>query len=240
MRQLEVAAPVDSELRHRLKGHPGVILVEGAAPTEGLAWRQNGAWHRRLTVGDARCEVYGLVETMDNNPMVCADVVSVPSPGVMLALIALNPLIWGGLLVESPALMTSVPIDEAELREALARVGWSEDVQLSVEALELEGCAALTALAAVHTPANLAEIDALYEEAYGRSFYVREALDSEPWNVGLVKGTPRAVYRLRITPDEPTSLLTVQVLADRSGKLGAGGLVHAMNVMAGFEESVGV
>jgi N-acetyl-gamma-glutamylphosphate reductase len=36
------------------------------------------------------------------------------------------------------------------------------------------------------------------------------------------------------------SLLTVQVMIDRNGKGGAAQVVHAFNVMNGFEESLGI
>jgi N-acetyl-gamma-glutamylphosphate reductase len=48
------------------------------------------------------------------------------------------------------------------------------------------------------------------------------------------------VYRLRVTPNDNASLLTIQVLADRDGKCGAAQVVHMMNVMAGFEETLGL
>ena len=65
-------------------------------------------------------------------------------------------------------------------------------------------------------------------------------LDSTAITLDTVRGKPFAVYRLRFAPDESKSLLTVQVMADSRGKCGAGQVVHALNVMCGFEESLGV
>jgi N-acetyl-gamma-glutamylphosphate reductase len=56
----------------------------------------------------------------------------------------------------------------------------------------------------------------------------------------LVAGKPFSAYRLRVVPDEPNSLLTVRLLSDPLGKCGAAQVVHAMNVMCGFEESLGI
>jgi N-acetyl-gamma-glutamylphosphate reductase len=103
----------------------------------------------------------------------------------------------------------------------------------------LAGVVVATVIAAIQTPPRLQDIDDLYEERFGRSFFVQRQ-DSGDWDVKLVLGTQNAVYRLRIAPDEPQSLLTIQVMADENGKCGAGALVHAMNVMAGFEESLGL
>mgnify|MGYP000986779237 CR=1 FL=1 len=56
---------------------------------------------------------------------------------------------------------------------------------------------------------------------------------------GIVANKPFAVYRLGLTPGDDTSLLTVRVLADKHGKCGEAQLVHALNVMCGFEEMLG-
>ncbi len=94
-------------------------------------------------------------------------------------------------------------------------------------------------MAAVTTPDEPDDFDALFEEAYSRSFFVRRD-ETSPWDLDLVRGRPHAVYRLRLTPDEPLSLLTIQVMAARDGKAGAAQTIHALNIMAGFEETLGL
>ena len=98
---------------------------------------------------------------------------------------------------------------------------------------------AATVISAIQTPDRLEDLDDLYEEAFGRSFFVRRDEASE-WDVKLVKSKPHSLYRMRISPDKPQSLLTVQVMADKDGKCGAAQVVHCMNVMAGFEETLGI
>jgi hypothetical protein len=62
--------------------------------------------------------------------------------------------------------------------------------------------------------------------------------DASIWDKGLVEGEPFALYRLSLMHDQPESLLKIQVIADKDGKCGAAQIVHAFNVMCGFEESL--
>jgi hypothetical protein len=234
---IDWAASSDPEIRRLLESHPKVARVEGSdVPAIQFAV---GAWQRAVEVGNYDLEVAGLVELMDNNPMVCADRTSVPDPLSTLPLIALGPLAWAGMILERPTLIASFEGSQADVDRAMATVGWTEGVTLHVEDRDLGTVRAATAIAAITTPKDWSEIDELYAERYSRSFFVRLD-DSSAWDPHLVEGGHHAVYRLSYTPDEPTSLLTIQVLADWNGKCGAGQVVHAMNVMAGFEESQGL
>jgi hypothetical protein len=226
--------PVVADL---LRRHPKVVAVEiGAGPKIQFVQSE---WNREVLFGDFSAELFGLVELMDNNPLVCADRVSIPTPVGVLAAIALGPLAIAGLLTEPPTLLASQDDDPEAIDALLARDGWTEGLVFSAEAQPLQGVIAATAIAAIRTPERLQDIDDLYEERFGRSFFVHRDEDSR-WDIDLVKGKQGAVYRLRIAADEPQSLLTIQVMADANGKCGDGALVHAMNVMAGFEESLGL
>jgi hypothetical protein len=176
---------------------------------------------------------------MDNNPMVCADSFSVPDPGATLALVAFGPLVRAGLIVEQPSLVASFELDPDLIDNYLADAGWQHGVSSHFEDQPIGSVVALNAFALIETPQNMDDVDALYEEAFGRSFYVRR-MEEGDWDIDLVEGKPHAAYRLRVTQGDPHSLLTIQAMADREGKIGAGQIVHAMNVMAGFEESLGV
>lgn len=197
-----------------------------------------GNWHRAI-LQDRTDLLHGIVEIQDNNPLVCADSVSLPNPAATLASIALAPLIQSGMLVEPPSLVYSFEVEEDAADATLAGIGWAAGARCVGDPQELGGVLALAALAVIRTPDDLEEIDEAFEERYGRSFYVRRDESSE-WSPSLVAGKPYACYRLRITPDQPNSLLNVQVLADRNGKAGAAQAVHLMNVMAGLEESLGI
>lgn len=225
-------------LEARLRSHPDVS-VQGSADSAGLVFEQFG---RKRTVNpDLQAELAGLPEMMDNNPLVCADAAAVPSPEGTLALIAVGPLIRAGLLVEAPTLIFSFPASEEAVAQALLTEGWTEGATVAAEPAELKTVRALTAMAVVNTQelSDLDELDDLYDEAFSRSFFVRRE-EERNWAPSLVEGQAHAVYRLRILPDEPYSLLTIQVLADQHGKLGAAQLIHQMNIMAGFEESLGI
>jgi len=230
-------------LRSVLEAHPGIDLVPGTP--RGIIDFSQGEWQRTVQVG-ATGGLRGLVELMDNNPMVCADTMSVPDPASTLALIAVGPLIRAGLLVEAPTLLYSFEPDADLIDSYLETEGWTEGATVAIGNPELGEVLALRAICMVPTPEPpeetgemaFTEFDELYEEAYSRSFFVRQD-DTSEWDTKLVAGQPFAIFRLSITPATPNSLLTIQVMADRNGKCGAAQLVHAMNVMAGFEESLG-
>lgn len=232
-----LAASRDPAVARLLAAHPFVDLGSGG-PDRGIAFAQGG-WQRRVEVGRIEEAQRGILEIMDNNPLVCADSMSVPTAGATLALVALGPLASGGLIADSPTIVTTEPLDEAEVAALMEPLGWSFGSYVHSEPQDLGSVAAATVMVAIRTPDELDDIDALYEERYGRTFFVRRDEDSE-WDPSLVAGKPHALYRLRIAPDAGTSLLTVRVLADRDGKGGAAQVVHAMNVMAGFEESLGL
>ncbi len=217
-----------------LSRHPRVESV--TTGWSGISFAIND-WHRELRIADRDCELAGLIELMDNNPLVCADIVSVLPASAVLPSIAIGPLAQAGLLVEAPTVLTSMETDEDDLTYWLTRSGWDGGVTVSHTELELGSVAATTVMAAITTPSDPSDIDDLFEERYGRSFFIQRN-ETDPWDIKLVQGSNKAVYRLRWTPDEPHSLLTIQLMADLNGKLGPGQIVHCFNVMNGFEESL--
>ncbi|MCW5938845.1 MAG: hypothetical protein KF884_05135 [Fimbriimonadaceae bacterium] len=230
------SVPSDPALRALLEAHPE--FEPTGTPAEGLTVRwEQGDWRRSVTAGSTATEVRGLAELMDNNPLVCADVASVPSQVGTLALIALGPLARAALLVEAPALRANQ--DDPSLDSWLATEGWSGGTVFEADRADLGSVLAVTAWAVVPTPDAPEELAELYDEAFSRSFYVRRDQDSD-WDTRLVAGRPWACYRLAVTPDDPHCLIRVQVMADRNGKAGAAQVVHALNVMCGFEESLGI
>lgn len=234
---IDLAASGDPQIRSRLETHPKVERV-AASDFMGIEF-QIGSWHRKVWLDRPDLEVAGLVELIDNNPMVCADEMSIPDPISTLALVALGPIAWAGMILERPTVISSIDTSEKLLDAFLKTAGWGDGATLHVEHRELGSVLAATAMAAISTPKDWSEIDDVYEERFGRSFFVRRDEDSE-WDPSLVAGQPFAAYQLRYTPGEESSLLTIQVLADRNGKCGPGQAIHAMNVMAGFEESLGI
>lgn len=218
-----------------LSAHPLVELTtETPTPETAIEFSQNG-WNRKASVGIAPSSVYGLVEMMDNNPMVCADHVCVPPTDATLMLIALGPLFRAQLLTETPVCIANVDGDEA-VREAFLRE-YTDSPEHLFHAEPVpgapEGLVVASGMARLPDVA-WADLTELYREAFGRSFFVRELLPGQDWEPDLVLGTPHAVYRMTRIEE----LLKVQVMADRHGKGGEAQLVHAMNVMAGLEESL--
>lgn len=219
-----------------LRSHPGVSSVESSEHTS--AWLTFG--NRSILKAPAPLvELGGLPELMDNNPLVCADRIWLPSPAGTLSLIALGPLISAGLLVEDPVIITNFGSEEDEIIEALATEQWHSGVTLQPEDHPHETGRGIYALAKLETPPDLEELDELYRERFSRSLYVREADEAE-WDWKLVLNQHFAAYRLEISVGDPHSILAIHAMADLNGKLGASQAIHAFNIMNGFEESLGL
>lgn len=236
---LDVQISRNPALHRLLERHPRVSSVsesEGAP----LRWVQDGHWHRRIWVGRADIELKGLVELMDNNPLVCADEMSVPSAAGTLALIALGPLARAGLIQELFTIDVNFDADLQDVHRSLVAAGWQGDTILTCcPRGPYEVCDG-SAMMAIEPATTESEVNELYEEAYGRSFFVRRNNGAVP-DQNRVKDQPFATYSIRFAENEDeANELAIQVVSDREGKCGAGQIVHAFNVMAGFEESLGL
>lgn len=173
----------------------------------------------------------------DNNPLVCAEVVTVPTALTTLALVAIGPLARAGLVAEQPVLVASFNAESPDLDREMDAIGLTEPPLVRVDEQDFGSVLAVTALVEVATLADMGEIDRLFAESYSHCFFVRE---SDQWDTEIVSGKPWASYRLRMTPDDPNTLLTIQAMADRDGKCGAAQVVHTFNVMCGFEEQTAI
>lgn len=220
-----------------LANHPLVKVDQSVKPEGLLSFQTN----RPRSIGRSGSgEIGGLVELMDNNPLVCADSAWVPSPAGTLALIALGPIIEAGIVVEDPAIILSFPEeDEETILNDLRTVGWEGGITLQAENHDMGSVRGAYVLAKIKNPDDFDEIDEIYNERYSRSFLVRREEDAE-WVPSLVEGQPFACYRLELSEGSPNSILAIHVIADTNGKLGAAQVVHMMNVMCGFEESLGI
>jgi hypothetical protein len=219
-----------------LRDHP---LVSEVLQTEfsGIEFETN---RRRFVSSNIEGgELGGVVELMDNNPLVCANQAWVPSAGGLLAVLALGPLLEAGLVVETPAILLSFIDTEESVEQGLMTVGYSDGFSFNCEDNDLGTVRGAYCIAKFTNPKSFDEIDDIYDERYGRSFFVRRVED-QPWVKGLVEGKPWACYRLELTEGESESLLAIHIMADIDGKAGAGQYIHTMNIMCGFEESLGL
>lgn len=220
--------PIISEL---LLGHPKVEVTQSEA---------KGITFASRSVAQSSGEVGGLIELIDNNPLVCADHGWVPSPAGTLALIALGPIAEAGLLVEPPAVLTSFPdVEQEVVEQELVSANWRDGIMLQTENHDLGSVRGAYVVAKIGNPDNFDDLDEIYRERYARSFFIRERGDAE-WTKELVADSPYAYYYLELSPGEQESLLIIHVMADINGKLGAAQYVHMMNVMCGLEESLGI
>jgi hypothetical protein len=229
--------PSDPHLADAFSRHPRVDTVTHGRYSDRIEF-QRGDWARQLFFENPHV-LTGLTELMDNNPLVCADEASVLPTAAVLPSLALGPLALAGLLQEPPVVLTNAKISETDLSLWLRFSAWDQGVTLSGEVIPMNGVLSCTCIALVPNLDDPTEIDDLFEERYGKSLYIRRNEDSE-WDTRLVQNQPFAVYRLRWTPGEKESLLTVQAMADTQGKCGSGQIIHMFNVMNGFEESLGI
>ena len=229
-----IAGSSDPVIGELLAKHPEVSSVFETS-YGGIEFVTNRLRHISFAGG----EVGGVVELMDNNPLVCADDAWVPSAGGVLSVLALGPLLEAGLVVEPPAILLSFEDDEAEIARALATVAYTGGFALNCENHDLRTVRGAYCIAKISNPSRFDEIDDIYDERYGRSFFVRRTED-EQWVKELVEGKPWASYRLELTEGETESLLAIHIMADINGKAGAGQFIHTMNIMCGFEESLGL
>ncbi|MCH8274995.1 MAG: hypothetical protein IH851_09415 [Armatimonadetes bacterium] len=236
---VEVRAAGSERMREFLRAHPYVRIDTFERGAEPHIEFRRGTWMREARQGHPSIDgPYGLPELMDNNPLVCADRASCPGPAATLALIGLGPLALGGLMTERPSALFSFDGDYDEVDAALATEGWTNGVTCAGDPLEFDGCVAATCVAAIRVPDDPSELEDLYDECLGRSFFVRRQEDGGDLSADRVKGEPFALYALALSNDE--GLLKVQVVADAHGKAGDAQVLHLMNIMAGFEEDLGM
>ena len=222
-----VGSTDDSVLNHLLSRHP-LIEVSGKS-RPGFVDFNSGSWNRsvRLAVPGA-----DIPEIADNNPMVCADLWPSPDCSTTLARIALDPLVRADLVKTEPVLLLSY-LPNYDLGAALGM-----GIEMAYESAELGSVRAATAMVEVEGLSDLAELDEVFEEAYGRSYFVRR--QEGDWLAADVANQAHASYSLRITPGHTAHLLTIRVMADVDGKCGAAQAVHLLNIMSGFEETLGL
>ncbi|MCG9895932.1 MAG: hypothetical protein MH204_10705 [Fimbriimonadaceae bacterium] len=227
-------APEGSLLARLLESHP---KVEQVLPGPGFFFQPTEGWSRSITPGVEQ-DQSGLLELVDNNPIVCADSFSVPSPASTLALIAFGPIFRTGLTCGDPVLQYSRPLALLDLGFHLERVGVQGELTVDVDRVDLGSVVALNVFVPVREEEDPSLLDDLYHEALGGKPFVRRT-DGD-WDTSLVSGRPWAVYDLRLSPGESGALLTIRVMADLHGKIGEAQMIHAFNVMSGFEETLGI
>lgn len=236
MESIEVCLTTDEVLNSLLKDHPKLKVT---AQTCSDLQFSLGHWHRVIKVNDSASYPAGLLESMDNNPLVCADVVNVPGPGETLLLIALVPLIKASFLLEPPVYVSTDPISVPAMQCFLEEFRHDFDVEVMTEGIGERDLVAGSLIAKVPNGLPLSVFEGLFDEIYGRSFFVRKAT-AGVWEESQVLGTPIGMYQLGIESDGQTTLLKVRVMADRNGKCGAAQILQFLNVMCGFEEDLGV
>jgi len=233
---VSVAGFGSAALLRMLERHP-LTAIASFSEAEDMRIEFDGQTSKRVAHrGKANASgPYGLTELMDNNPLVCADVASVTGAGATLALIALGPLAKAELLADRPAIALNFHEPEAEeIDVALATEGWVSGASLATSDDDPDVYSA-QCLAEIRMPDTEGDLRALYEECFGRSFFVRSSTERPSLADAF------ATYSLSVdNRGDGTALATIFAHSSRDAKTGAGALVHIFNVMSGFEESLGV
>lgn len=224
-------------LRALLERHPGVDLGVWV-PSDRLGMRfLEGGMEREVLQGCVASDgTYGLIELMDNNPLVCAKHGSIPGALATLGLTCLGPLARAEMLAGTPNVAPSFEDDGAELAAALQLEGFSGAVQVTPSTGERRGLLSVRCTVPLRSR-SLAEVEELFSELYGRSFFLRPAkvlADNQ------ILGTPFATYSFDAALLESQGVLEIRAAADADGKCGAAQMVHMFNVMAGYEEDLGL
>lgn len=236
MESIEVCQTSNEVLNSLLDRHPKLKI---ASQLRSDLQFSIGSWQRAIKINDSVSRPAGLLESMDNNPIVCADVVNVPGAGETLLLIALVPLIKASFLLEPPVYVSTDPISEPAMQCFLEEFRHDFDLEVMTEGIGERDLVAGALIAKVPNGLEISVFEGLFDEIYGRSFFVRRTPEGV-WDESHVLGTPIAMYQLGLERDEQTTLLKVRVMADRDGKCGAAQVLQFLNVMCGFEEDLGV
>ncbi len=109
--------------------------------------------------------------------------------------------------------------------DELLAMGWEHGFTAISLVEEATAVLALNALLHVRKLPSPQDLDRLYEAAYGSSTSIRCADDGE-WAPVLAETSSELLYRLRFSPGEDSDLLTVQWMGNRTGRLGATGMIQ--------------
>ncbi|MHB8635820.1 MAG: hypothetical protein ACYC96_05035 [Fimbriimonadaceae bacterium] len=251
---IDLATSSDANVLSILRGHPGVTA---AAEGPKLLEFHQGESVREVRVGDSTAEVFGLIELIDNNPLVCAQSASIPIPAGTMASIALGPVLLAGIAVRPPILQLNIPAAGSDLLATLHRIAPIDQLRLITptedatvvafvegglfgKGVLAQGLIAAQAVVDVPNTYGLAEVLSMFDERFGRCFYVRRDTGTGYFKPDTLVGKPFASYRAGTSKGSSETRVLIEVAADPNGKPGAAGLIHAMNVMAGLEESMGL
>lgn len=211
--------------------YPGLRVVD-------LTWRHS-------LHPDDDDTVYGLSEIF-RKPMVRGSMsAAVPRPLASIALIALYPLaahsaLPGELLLhcEAPAdLCTPAVLEQsaAEIEARLSELEQANGCEVRIEATPTGHHRATRVTLSVPCSLPIEEVQRMYESIYDDHNFT--FMVGSPTDTREVSGTHKCIVSLRKTTP---ATLEVDALADCRMRGGAGEAVHAMNLLFGLHEKVGL
>lgn len=191
---------------------------------------------RMILLSGDPVEPFGLIELMDNNPLVCANVASLPPSDATLMLMALGPMFRAGLPIEPPVFRTTAPKSSSSLTKWLDT---PNEIPVDYESVEPSDWLFGHAICLVKNVVDWREIDNLYADSYDRTFYVSVVPDIRT-EVKKNQFSPNGFVQLTMTPGEDESLISIHVAGHKNGKCGACQKLQMLNIMCGLEEFLGI
>jgi hypothetical protein len=219
-----------------VKAHPRVERSQPHSPYA-LEFTQSGR-NRRITIGCKPQLQLGIVEIVDNNPLICADEVWLPRPSSTLVLLAAMPWVRAGLLRSIRSVEIESPTEKPEVLQCLNAIGVDGEIEVIPRTHCLQEVLEVSVLMTMKLGLRSDEVEEVFNSIYGNSFFVRSFSDRDRTN--QVHNTAIAGYTWNLVETQGVQEIAVIIAADRNGKCGASQIVHTMNVMAGYEESLGI
>lgn len=181
------------------------------------------SYRRSIVLGFREGCPVGVIELFDNNPIVCAERVCLPTPVATLALLAIDPLCKAGLAQGSVKLSCTSECAPDDIEPFLAALG----DRVSVEIFADLDCVGVAVEVSFPFKGASEELLNLYDGAYERTMLVMRAPGVHPL---------AAVYSASVSDGSAK----VRFESKPEGKAGAAQVIQALNVMAGFEDSLGI
>lgn len=224
-----VVSSDNAALRQLLLAHPKVSRVEES--NRYLFWAgKNG--ERSIKTTALSTDWYGLIETDDNNPLVCASSAGHPVGADALVLYGLKPLVQSNLTIGELSLISNRPFHQPSTVSQFLS-GFESDVRVQDAGGSASNLIHLEIQASVGG-LEPEDVDELFKSFYAVSFGVTTSTEPLPIS------DPRIQLNVNATRTGKDVLVGLRLTAKPEGFGGPLTTLQVFNVMNGFEDGLGV